>query len=267
MTGLIYKEVRQNRLMFWTAGLTAPICLLLYIAMMLLVSIVNDTAFQTIYAEFAMTTESGLSLPLIQFYSCLFPLVMIGLISLNLFAQDGTKKWGYFTASHPKGISGALYAKYVLIFMLSVLVFVSVSLTEEIIFLLDHLILGKKMGDMQSYQMIYIILFFFQIFLRMGDIPFIVRFGKKRGETLKVVLVSGIFMGAIIYVLFGPLPGEDGEFFIQIYDWWQSFMQGAAQDWVYFLLAGFLWLTIIGYYVSYKLSCKLYLKGVEQYDK
>ena len=101
----------------------------------------------------------------------------------------------------------------------------------------------------------------------MIDIPFIIRFGKKRGESVKIMVIGGLFIGAIVYALFGPLPGEDGEFFIRVYDWWETFKAGAAQDWIYWLLAGFLWLTIFGYYFSYKLSCKLYMKGVEQYDK
>ena len=69
-------------------------------------------------------------------------------------------------------------------------------------------------------------------------------------------------------LLFGPLPGgESGDPFVSLYDWWTEFSSGKANNWAYILLAAFLWITIIGYYLSYRLSCKLYLKGVEQYDK
>ena len=267
MTGLIYKEVRQNRQYLWFVGLFAPLILLLFLLFLLIMAASSDTSFSDLFSDMTLTGENGSQLSMIMFYCGLLPFGITGMFSLYLFQQDETKKWGYFTASHPKGIQGAMYAKYAVIFILSVITFVSVTLTEEIIYLLEHLILGAELKDMTSGQIIYVLLFFLQIFLRMFDIPFIVRFGKKRGESVKVMAVGGIFIGAIIYALFGPLPGEDGEFFIQLYDWWEKFKEGAAQDWVYFLLAAFLWITIFGYYFSYRLSCKLYMKGVEQYDK
>ena len=265
MTGLIYKEMRQNRNTLWFAGFMAPLCLLCFLGMVLLGSLNPDLTFRESYAD--MSADGDLPLPMILTYCCFVPFLTTGLLSLNIFAQDETKKWGYFTASHPKGIQGAVYAKYVLIFLMSIITFVSVTFTEELVMLLDHLILGKKAEEMVSYAGAFPFLVFIQIFLRMIDIPFIIRFGKKRGESVKIMVIGGLFIGAIVYALFGPLPGEDGEFFIRVYDWWETFKAGAAQDWIYWLLAGFLWLTIFGYYLSYRLSCKLYMKGVEQYDK
>ena len=95
---------------------------------------------------------------------------------------------------------------------------------------------------------------------------------KGAGTALKTVLIIALILavviGGFIYALFGPLPeGEGGDFFISLYDWWTEFSFGKGAMWLYFGIAVFLWITIIGYYLSYRLSCKLYLKGVELYDK
>lgn len=203
--------------------------------------------------------------PLLPLYMIVGPFFVGGLFQCMIFIQDESKKWGYFTATHPKGIAGAVYARYVSVFLMSVITMVSIEFSQMLLYLIDHLICGTKPEEMSSYSMIAMLMVFLQIFLRMFDLPFFYRFGKKRGESAKTtMLLAGIIL-VFIYAMFGPLPGDD--FFVEVYDWWTNFKEGKGSNWVYYVLSAFLWVTIIGYYLSYKLSCKFFLKGVEQYDK
>ena len=269
MTGLMYKELRQNRKYLIMTALIAPVCMLFFMLMVMLPGSASEGGASALADLLGKASgDQGAGISLVHMYCALISFLFGGLASLTFFKQDEIKKWGYFTASHPKGIKGAVYSKYVLVAFVGIISFVSVTLTEELITLLDHLILGTEMKDIQSYSMLYIILFFLQLFLRMIDIPFLVRFGHRQGEKVKVMTIGGIFIGGFIYALFGPLPeGEGGDFFISLYDWWTEFSFGKGAMWLYFGIAVFLWITIIGYYLSYRLSCKLYLKGVELYDK
>ena len=265
MTGLVYKELRQNRATLWMAALAAPAMLLMMMGFIAIPNIAGKESYTDMFAE--MAAKGDLPFSMLHFYTAFTPFLVAGFAALTIFNQDETKKWGYFTASHPKGIRSAIYAKYLIVFLLSAVVLVSVNLTEMVILLLEHLILGTAREDLASYSNVYAIVLFIQLFLRMFDIPFIIRFGRKRGEKIKVTMFSGGFIAFLVYLLFGPLPGKAADFFVKIYEWYTNFISGKAQEVSYIILACFLWLTIIGYNISYRISCKLFMKGVEQYDK
>lgn len=265
MTGLVYKELRQNSKALWITALSAPVMLLIILGMTALQGIAGKGSFTDMFADIA--AKDDLPFSMLQFYTAFGPFLAAGFSALMIFNQDETKKWGYFTASHPKGIRSAIYAKYLIVFLLSAAALISASLTEMLNLLLEHLILGTAREELIPYTDVYAIVLFFQLFLRMFDIPFIIRFGRKRGEKVKVVIFGFGFIAFLVYLLFGPLPGKDAEIFVTIYDWYTGFISGKAQDVSYIILACFLWLTIIGYNISYRISCKLYMKGVEQYDK
>ena len=161
MTGLMYKELRQNRKYLIMTALTAPVCLLLFMLLVMLPgSAWEDGASALADVLGKASGDHGAGISLVHMYCAFISFLSGGLASLTFFKQDEIKKWGYFTASHPKGIKGAVYSKYVLVALVDIISFVSVTLTEELITLLDHLILGTEMKDIQSYSMLYIILFF-----------------------------------------------------------------------------------------------------------
>ena len=77
-------------------------------------------------------------------------------------------------------------------------------------------------------------------------------------------------IAAIIYALFGPLPESVGDAMDSVLMFFDQFMHGELTDEAYanlFLILGvFNAAALIIYWASYRISCKLYLKGVEQYD-
>ena len=110
MTGLVYKELRQNSKALWITALSAPVMLLIILGMTALPGIAGKGNFTDMFADIA--AKDDLPFSMLQFYTAFGPFLVAGFSALMIFNQDESKKWGYFTASHPKGIRSALYAKY-----------------------------------------------------------------------------------------------------------------------------------------------------------
>lgn len=271
MSGLFYKELRQNRLYLILIPAAALLCPFYFLIVSAFINLFNGfngdvVSLQELMEQLSGRGESALAMPMIlMFYVMAFFITSIG--QSVLFQQDETKKWGYFTASHPKGIKGAMYAKYLLTFLMSLLTMVSLTFADYLFILIEHLVLGTKPEEMTFYSMLFQILLFIQMFFRAFDVPFTVRFGSKRGMSVKVALILALILGGFIYLMFGPLPESPEVFFEKIYDFVVNMQNGAASEWLSIALGAFLWVTIGAYVLSYHISCKLYLKGVEQYDK
>lgn len=271
MSGLFYKELRQNRLYLILMPAAALLCPFYFLIEGAFINLFNGfngdvASLQELMEQLSGRGESALAMPMIlMFYVMAF--FITGTVQSAVFQQDEAKKWGYFTASHPKGIKGAMYAKYLMTFLMSLLTMVSLTYADQLFILCDHLILGTKREELMSYSMIFELLLFVQLFLRAIDIPFNVRFGTKRGTSVKVALILALILGGFIYLMFGPLPESPEVLFEKIYDFVVNMQNGAASEWLNIALGAFLCVTIGAYVLSYHISCKLYLKGVEQYDK
>lgn len=269
MTGLLYKELRQNKMGLILCA-AAPVGI--FLAMMVL-PFADYLAGDTSLAEsFRSVTgrdpENGPSWNLLLLLPIFYTLMVSGVAQMSSFTQDETKKWGYFTASHPKGYCIAVYYKYVVIFLMQVLTMVSLEMTQMLFYFVEHLVLGTTPSDMSgSYSFIFMMVVFVQMFIRMFDLPFMFRYGAKRGSNAKATAIAVLLFAGFVYLLYGPLPESFDVIAERFSDLWDQFQAGKANDWLYYGLAAFFWMTIIGTYVSYKISCKMYMKGVEQYDK
>ena len=269
MTGLIFKELRMNRSNLIIVALMGPGMLLLCLGFGWLLTLPGEATMEEMIGGF----NSADGQPPLLYLMCAFTqFFATGLQAFLNISQDEVKKWAYFTASHPKGIRGAIYSKYAVTFLMFMVAYVSATLAAELTILADHLIVGTEneqlMINLQITNLLINGMFFFELFKMMIDFPFTYRFGHKNGEQMKILTFGVLVLGGLIYLLFGPLPGgESGDPFVTIYDWCVSFAEGTLKHNVYLILGVILWLAIIGYYVSYKISCKVYMKGVEQYAK
>ena len=269
MTGLIFKELRMNRGNLIVLALMGPGMLLFGLGFTWLTTLTGEAEMAEMIGGFNSADGEP---PLLYLMCAFIPFFATGLQAFLNISQDEVKKWAYFTASHPKGIKGAIYAKYVVTFLMLMVAYVSATLTAELVILADHLLVGTEneqlMINLQITNLLINGMFFFELFKMMIDFPFTYRFGRKNGEHMKVLIFAVLVLGGLIYLLFGPLPGgESGDPFVTIYDWCVSFAEGTLKHNIYLILGVILWLAIIGYYVSYKISCKVYMKGVEQYAK
>jgi hypothetical protein len=184
-----------------------------------------------------------------------FAAILIGSVQEILFLHDENKCYSAFISSTPLTGNGQVLCKYYEMVMLSAVLLVWGAVCDQIICLVNGLS-GSTLGMRMCF-------FFIQLFLRAVETPFMVRYGSKAGKQVKLlVLVGAAFLG-IVYLLFGPLPDSD-TLFETIGRWFLSeekmsgLLLGAAAILPYAVL------TL--YYVSYRISCGLYQKGVETYD-
>ncbi|MBQ7003981.1 MAG: ABC-2 transporter permease [Oscillospiraceae bacterium] len=192
------------------------------------------------------------------------------LMMLSYFMNDELHKADekrlpvYFAVASPAGVKGYVKSKYIRTLLLPFIamnVCLMTDLTAAAI--LD---LRQDVNRATTFTGIYTGLFMMFILLSAIELPFMIRFGVKKGANVKAVIFLGILAAAGIYFLFGDIS-----------------MFGTMEDFIRFLLdvmsgkrGGTTMLAISAlmpivtlalYYLSYLLSCKLYLKGVEQLEQ
>lgn len=171
-----------------------------------------------------------------------------------MLKEDESRRWAYFITSTPM-LKKHIEAKYwfIMIISLSTVFIVSVFDAINCIFF-----------DTQSLQLLIIILFYLQIFMRAIEIPFLVRFGTNMGGYYKAGVLVLVLLIVGIYFLFGDLShfGTMDDF----YEWFFKAMNGGVKALEIFY-AIFPYIAVTAYYLSYKLSCRLYLKGAENFEK
>ncbi len=169
----------------------------------------------------------------------------------------------YFAVSSPAGVNGYVKSKYISCFMIG---FAAMNVCMIIDLITCSILEQRTERIPTSFQGLYTGFFMLTLFLNAIEIPFIVRFGYKKGVNLK----AGLFMLLIavvgIYFLFGD---------ISMFGSWEAFMQfiidilNGTRGGTTLAAVSALAPVVIGllYVLSYKLSCKLYLKGVEQLEQ
>ena len=102
---------------------------------------------------------------------------------------------------------------------------------------------------------------FIQIFFRAFETPFIIRFGSKKGNIIRMVFMGTIVLIILTYALFGDLS-----IFGSVEDLIKWFQDTFSENIPMFLRISPAVILFL-YWISYKISCFLYLKGGESYDK
>lgn len=171
--------------------------------------------------------------------------------------EDERKVSAYFWCSTPKGMEGVLAAKYWIVFLFSLSVTAYVVIVDKIVS-----VVGKGSSKL---AVIAISLMVIQLFLRSLEMPFIFAFGSKYGNYVKVIVLGTMVLLALAYFLFGKLP-EDFSF-EHILDFMMKFINSENFAKKARYLLGFLvGLVFVMFYLSYRISCKVYWRGVEEYE-
>ena len=108
----------------------------------------------------------------------------------------------------------------------------------------------------------YIILLYFAV-----DIPFSIRFGVKKGAQIKCIILVAALLCVVIYLLFGPLPDSADVIFDAVYGTIEKLINNQFSDEMMLVMGIIPIISVFGYIASYFISCKLFMKGVEEYDK
>ncbi len=175
--------------------------------------------------------------------------------AVKLIALDEKKRWSGFIISGPMGYKQLILSKYFLTMSLSWIPVVVHALGEVIGLLIPNTISGLTGITVTG--------FYFVILYCAVEFPFQFRYGSKNGVKYKVGFFFLLFYVFMIYLLFGP-PIDSYE----IIDYLFKLAKGEAQlpKWTQYVGVFLPYVAMGAYYISYKISCRVYLKGVEQYE-
>ena len=257
MTGWLFKELRQNRGAFIAAILIPAVTVWFPVYM----GAASATQEHWVWRE---GFETVANVPSLTLCLMLFGYVIFSIIIQGIFLGDEKKKWGYFTASLPDGRCRSVYMKYVLAFMLCGVYLIAVFFADISVQTVSYMVFGI---EQQSVFGIACIFFFMQLLLRALDFPCIVRWGTMFGVKVKAYAVCALVIAACIWLLFGPLPESADAFFAGIGKFIQDFREGRYGREMMLAVSLLPPAALILYYFSYRLSCRLYMKGVEGYEK
>lgn len=252
MWGLLYKDFSVMKKELLICGVSV-----LGISLMLFIPWAGIFETNDVSSEFLTVESMTYAITPMVAYICIF--IAISMAQDGIFAHDERKVFSAYITATPMGENGQVLSKYYMTLLLGFAGVVWGFVCDSICTLIS--------GIKGSAASIYITIFFIQILLRAVEMPFIIRFGEKHGRTYKILLISTIAFVGVVYLLFGPLPENmslDGffEFIVRFVK-----NEAAVSTTMLGVAALFPYIALLLYYGSYKISCKLYQKGVNNYDK
>ncbi|MBP1572933.1 MAG: ABC-2 transporter permease [Oscillospiraceae bacterium] len=247
MKGFLYKELVQNKLRL---ALTVLIALCTVFLPVLLVFIDEESFSKNAFSVFV---NEGAILR--------YPLVVLGFLASWIITEwmpsgDRTKKWCYFAASTPSGISGYICSKYIFMALQSAMYF---ALCIGLSYLLKFICDSVGGYDIPSFAKLFVALYFIQLASIAVDFPFSVRFGERAGGIIKVAMYLSLTAIALLVLKNNPDGLLSG-----IEKLIKKLIAGDFPSYFKFILASG---AVLLYALSGVLSRFLYLKGIEKHSK
>ena len=251
-TGLLYKEIKQNRYHILLAAI-------LPMGLMLFAVLVVAFAFAFNRENFEASYQEVITGKLMTFITLAIGYFIASGVLTSIFIGDDKKLWAYFIVAMPKGIKGFLYYKYVLCFAMNGLYMVAWIFTNSIMNTLQYALLGTEAESMNN---IVLAIFFALLFFTAIDIPFMIRFGAKKGNTIKLWVMMALVSVAVVG--FALLPASISDMIMEVFI---KLFHGEANGTLMLLVSVCPIIVLAAYMLSYKISCRLFMKGVAAYDK
>ena len=233
MFGLVYKELVTRK---------KQLLILLPIAALFTIIVIADAA----------TKDEYIGVMLMLAAVCI--ILVSGTFEQGSFENDETKKWLSFIGSAEDGVRKQIGSKY----LFNLILMISVFTYLELIFELAAAMTGI---NADIFFMALQLMMFFQMFYRAVESPFMVAFGSKYGNTIRMIVMLILVFGFIVYALFGDLSifGTTEELLLRA----EKFLSDSGS---YFILLTPAFAFLL-YYLSFEISCRLYLHGGEFYEK
>lgn len=251
--GLLYKELKQNRLVLILAA-CVPVLFTAFPFCFSAIEVITGSA--DVYKMFEMSTNL-----IIRVLVYVLGFFAVSGLMTEVFKGDDKKLWAYFVVSLPQGVKGFMYRKYVITFMMNLIYMVSGIFAEHILATVNYFVTGAELAT--SIQGLYISGVFMLLFTSAFDIPFTVRYGSKKGSMIKMITMLSIFT-AVIMVYSLLLPDNAREW---ITNTAVALLNGEANDTLTLILSVCPYIAIAAFLLSYNVSCKVFMKGVNEYDK
>ncbi|MBR1751114.1 MAG: ABC-2 transporter permease, partial [Ruminococcus sp.] len=223
MTGLVYKEWKQNRWLILSMILCGAAPLLVLLLFRSELSEIGDAPLRI----------GGL----------IAGFLAAGAVQMLVLRGDDRKLWGYWITASADGYRGFLRVKYEMIFAMIVLFLFTLQCVDR-----GYCAVAADMGTAEVVEIsgIAVLLCFVQILLRAIDIPFVYRFGSKKGSFVKLTYL--IMLTIFLLALF-ILNKDRFDSIIEVFKTNSSLMLSVS-----------LVLCLALYYLSYRITCRLYLK-------
>ncbi len=250
--GLLYKELKQNRLILILTA-AAPILLTAYPFCFAAIGVLTgDTEIDRLFE-----TATDMVFRVLMWAVGIF--VASGLMS-NIFRGDDKKLWAYFIVSTPQGAKGFLYRKYVMTLMINLIYMISGIFADHLLATVYYFATGKELAtNMQSFYFVGVYLL---LSISALDIPFTVRYGTKRGSIVKTIVMLALCVAGV--VVFDLLPYNVQSKLMEIAT---SVIDGEANEVLMLILCLFPYIIFAAFLFSYKVACRVFMKGVNEYDK
>lgn len=250
-TGFFYKELKQNRISIVITAILPLLVTALSLVMIYGVSLSEDISFKSAMAD---------SEWVLLHYIC----IALGVITasgfiMSVFSGDDNKLWAFFAASIPNGVKRFMYNKYVLCFALTGLYMVMSIFSENLYDTIRFIITGTESTSITN---VFVIIFFMLIFFNSIDIPLMIRFGQRKGSIIKTT--ATLLIATVGVVVYDNMPDKYQEVFFNAVN---SVLKGEANDEILLITPICILICLAAYPISYKISCKLFMKGVNNYDK
>ena len=251
--GLLYKELKQNRIVIILAALTPLFLTLFPFAVWSIDALANHKG---VNEWFEMSTNIIIRVVMLV---CGF-FVISGLMS-EVFRGDDRKLWAYFVVSTPRGVRGFIYRKYVITLLMNVIYMTSGIFADQLLATLNYFVTGNELTTSMSSVCVFMV--FLLMFTSAVDIPFTVRYGSKKGSIVKMTVMTLILtLGVVVY---GLIPEEISE---KITEAIVSFFSSEANTSLLLIIVCLLpYIALAAFGFSYKISCKMFMKGANEYDK
>lgn len=242
MLGYLYKEIKTNKLI-----LGIMLGLMLFFNLFILVTANGDDK-----------PVEGMIYYVIFFIMSGSSFLVIGMCASGLVQTDERKKWGYYNASAPNGIRLQVGSIYLIIFMALAFCF-GISFFFNIIIRNINSDAPNVTGMMTAMALLVLL-------LRAIELPFFYAFGSKVGGLVKTLLLFIVIFIVALYFLFADLSwlGSQDEFMEKIIE----FLSGISAKKLWNSIFGKILISAVPLYaVSYYISTKVYLKGVDRLEK
>ena len=251
MTGLIYKEFRQNKL-FIISCIFVPFIPLIYYV---LFSAFTQRKSLLEVLGYLYSTDGQTA----YIFLIIAGLAITAALQQKIFKCDESRKWALFIATSSEGIKGFLYVKYILVFVMGLLYIFSMELLDSVLSTVYTICTNNPAVSVTSS--IAMPMFYFEIFLISIDLLLIIRFGSRTAEYVKLILFIILAIAVVMLVNMWPLQITDFLIYIK-----NALLSGNGRNII--LIKGVQpFACIFAYVVSYYISCKIYLKGVNQYGQ
>ena len=241
MIGLLYKEFNITK---WNILSFTIVCTVLMVLMVILLNTSQDDSMFATTDDIERIGSMVILIPETVFF------FGIAATADGIFGADERKKWAYYITSTPGSVREQIGAKYIFFLIMIFAGKAYLQLVESI--LIDTGLLSVSLSPIHIYFLAFIILMASVIY------PTIVRFGNSKSAVVRILaLLAAIFVWLVWKLYFQKEPIDTDKL-------WESFFSFVRGESNMMKIASGLNIFTIAvipvYYLSYRISCALYLK-------